>query len=173
MKVVMAFRVDRNLREAIHHYAKEETRTVANWLESLVIREHQRRQGNVVTLESLDEKVDRLFDANNKSRRQKNSLSTEKKENKKNSELQKIFDLELPESLSSETWNEWVIYRKKKGASLTVELARELLERWMEHDDDGDDVDDAVKIAMQRGYNDAFYEKNRKKEEKPYWFGAK
>src|SRR5574343_442208 len=87
--------------------------------------------------------------------------------------VKKILDLELPESLSSETWNEWVIYRKKKGASLTVELARELLERWMEHDDDGDDVDDAVKIAMQRGYNDAFYEKNRKKEEKPYWFGAK
>lgn len=36
-KVVMTFRIGRGLRDAINRYAKEETRTAANWL---VLREH-------------------------------------------------------------------------------------------------------------------------------------
>lgn len=181
-KVVMSFRVDRELREAIHRYAKSEHRTAANWVEAVLLRELQQRSGHVVTLESVDHKIELMLEEFRGIKKdvtvvKKKATKQEKKANNEDDELQKVLDLELPDTLSYEMWKDWVIYlREKRKNKLTVKLATEILERWKEADENGWDLDELVQLAIQRKWSDAVWEKHineERKEEKPFWADAK
>src|SRR5574343_937869 len=180
-KVVLSFRVNRDLRDRAHKIARLEARTLANWYELIVLREVQKREGKESTLEDkFDYICDKLYlireDTKNiKSPRKQ--VSNEKKENKSNNELQQVLDLELPDTLSYEMWKDWNLYLiEKRGNRLTVKLATEILERWQEADENGWDLDELVQLAIQRKWSDAVWEKHlneERKEEKPFWADAK
>lgn len=180
-KVVMSFRVDRELREEIHRYAKSEHRTAANWVEAVLLRELQQRSGHVVTLESVDHKIELMLEEFRGIKKdvsivKKKATKQEKKANNGEDELQKVLDLELPDTLSYEMWKDWNLYLiEKRGNRLTVKLATAMLERWKEADDNGWDLDELVQEAMYRKWSDAVWDKHLKErgEEKPFWADAK
>lgn len=174
-KVVLSFRVNRDLRDRAHKIARSESRTLANWYELILTREVQKREGKE---SSLEDKLDYICDKLDLIREHTKNIkptskSSENKESNVGRELQQIFELDLPETLSLESWKKWIIYKRRKRHYLTVESAKGLLERWEEADYCGNDLDELVSYAMQAGNNDAVYEKHLKKKEKPYWHGAK
>lgn len=178
-KVVISFKVDQELRDAIRKFAENENRAVSNFIESILLREKARLEGYTVTLESLDDKLDRLLDEQKEIMETtkvvaKKKTNADKNKEKNQKELQKIFELELPESLSLEVWEQWVIYQRRKGNYLTVDLAKGLLERWGEDSNEYDlDLDTLANKAMQSGWKDIVIDKNVKKAPLPYWYGAK
>lgn len=175
-KVVLSFRINRDLRDRAHKIARSESRTLANWYELILTREVQKREGKE---SSLEDKLDYICDKLDLIREHTKNIkpaskSSEKKESNGGRELQQIFELDLPDTLSEEVWKRWVIYQRCKGNYLKLDLANGLLERWTEDSNEYDlDLDYLVNKAMQNGWKDIVIDKTVKKASLPYWHGAK
>lgn len=174
--ISVTVRIGEEIKEIWKRLAKKENRSLANYLARLLIREEDYEKGNSVTLESLNNKLDLIREDTKNIKRPSKQVSNENKENKGRDELQQVLDLELPDTLSYEMWKDWVIYlREKRKNKLTVKLAMAMLERWVEADDNGWDLDELVQLAMQRGWSDAVWDQHLKEREeaKPFWADAK
>ena len=157
---VVALRLEENMRTKLRKWSKEDNRTISSFMNTMLLREDERRSGRVVTLESLHGDLRSMTEVLKALRDEvvelRERLPT--RSARRPNELPEVFDLPLPDTLPIETWKEWVIYLRKKGHVLTVDLARKLLERWTAAELEGHDLGDLVEVAMQRGYRDAVFD---------------
>ena len=167
-KVIMSFRIDESLRAAAHAMADEEKRTTSNFMEVLIQREQERRNGGEVTMSTLLMEVRRIWDFMLMQSQPKPKDKSDAV--RKQQVLDEVLALDLPETLSPEVWQRWVVYRKKQRYQWDVETAKGLLDRWEEAEARGSSLDDLVDLAMQRGWKDAVYEKQSQDESKPNWY---
>jgi hypothetical protein len=167
-KVIMSFRIDESLRAAAHAMADEEKRTTSNFMEVLIQREQERKNGNEITLDTVLMEVRRIWDflLLQSKPKPKDSSDTDKKQRV----IEELLALELPETLSHETWLRWIVYRKKQRYHWDVETAKGLLDRWEEAENDGSSLDELVELAMQRGWKDAVYDKPNQEATKTHWY---
>ena len=147
-KVIVSFRIDSSLKEMINNWAHEERRTVANFIEDMIHREHDRRNGEEITLEKLDKKLDKLlsFFSENKKRSTKNDKPKEKKET--------AYDAwEDVGVCTKESWYQWIDHLHKLNVHPNCyeakmryfnELCKFSKERW--------DCDHLIECIIERGH---------------------
>lgn len=164
---IVSFRMEDNLRDALRAWAQEENRTISNFMESLLLREGERRDGKEVTLDSFrGEILDRLDRMLAGMQKQKQSRKTAIE--REQAVLEEVLALEMPSTLSPESWQQWILYQRKKYSNKPdVATANAILDRWQEAANNGHNLDNLVAIAIQRGNKDAVYESHLPKED-PY-----
>lgn len=153
---IISFRIDDGLREKVRSWSALEHRTISNFMEALLHRESELRDGEVVTLESLDVKLDRLLSL--QSAQTKPAKVKEHRNERDREVLEQVLALAIPNSLSREVWKNWVIRLRKRNNKLDVVTAQAILTRWEKAEDNGYDLDELVELAIQRNYSDAVWD---------------
>lgn len=153
---IISFRIDDGLREKVRSWSALEHRTISNFMEALLHRESELRDGDVVTLESLDVKLERLLGLQ---AAQTKPVKVKEPRNERDREvLEQVLALDIPNSLSREVWKNWVIRLRKRNNKLDVVTAQAILARWEKAEDNGYDLDELVELATQRNYSDAVFD---------------
>lgn len=179
-KLVMSLRIEREIKDILQGLADKEGRSLSSYLEQIILMMRDRellKEKNALDVcadwfSMLANKMDVLIlQTAGKKVKEKSGDTQRQKE-----QLERVLQLELPESLPAEVWKRWVIHlRTRKGNRLDVERATAILERWARADANGYDLEDLVEVAMQRNYADAVFESHLepREVEKPWWHDAK
>jgi hypothetical protein len=116
---IVSFRMEEALGIALRAWAKAENRTLSNFMTNLINREMQRRDGKVVSLESLDIHLDQIEESIEQ-------LKVQKKKRKVEDEGPSVFEMDFeshPEVVSEEAWKAWIVHLRKLGTRVDFYLA--------------------------------------------------
>lgn len=61
-KIAVSVRMEEEIHDGFKRWADEDKRSLGNYLEALFMQEQERRRGQAVTLESIDDKLNKLLD---------------------------------------------------------------------------------------------------------------
>lgn len=129
-KATISFRIDECLRDAVRGWARDEQRTTSNFMESLLYREKARRDGSTVTLDSLDEKLDRLLASQVKPK-------PAAKRGGDGTKKLSAYDMEFDDFLSEHYWRKWIDHLHQSEVHINHYQGKMQYERFREIDDDG------------------------------------
>lgn len=144
-KVVVSVRMDAAVRDQFQAWAKEDRRSLGNYLESLFMQECARRKNGDVTLSSLDVKLDRLLAFHVVKEKPK-----QKKESCDGTKKLSAYDMEFEDFLSEPYWRKWIDHLHKSEVHLTHYQGALQYERFRELDDSGVNCESLVIELIKR-----------------------
>ena len=131
-KVVVSVRMEEEVRDQFQEWAKEDRRSLGNYLESLFMHECERRKNGDVTLGSLDVKLDRLLAMSDRVK-----VKPVKKVVDGNGKRLTAYDMEFDDFLDEVSWRKWVDHLHKSEVHLNHYQGKGQYERFRELDDIG------------------------------------
>lgn len=147
---VISFRIDDGLKAKVKGWASEEHRTLANFMEVLLRREEVIREGEGVTLERIEGKLDRLLWGLD---RERDRLLAKEERKKDQSKRTNLFELELFDGLDRASWHRWLKYRiEHLKMPLRYETALLTLDRLKNLDQEGYDVGALIDHSISCGW---------------------
>lgn len=146
-KVIVSFRIDSSLRDMVNSWARDERRTLANFIEDMIHRECNRRNGEDITLDKIDRKLDSILDrfSENKKRGTKNSKGKEKK-------LTAYDAWEDCGVCTKENWERWINHLHACGIHLNHYMAEKHFEKLIEINNEEWDCDDVIEYVITAGH---------------------
>ena len=142
---IISFRIDDGLREKVRSWSALEHRTISNFMEALLHRESELRDGEVVTLESLDVKLERLLVMSEKAK-----VKPAKKVVDSNGKKLTAYDMEFDDFLDEASWRKWVDHLHKSEVHLNHYQGKGQYERFRELDDIGINCSTLIKELIKR-----------------------
>jgi hypothetical protein len=160
-KVVISFRIDVGLRDLVGLWAKEERRTLANFMEDLIHREQERRDGKEITLEDV-------YRAINTIKQQCDKFSESKKRNSTNKE-EKLTAYDVWEDCGvckKESWDNLIKHYHEIGLHLNYELAKKRhFNKLRKFREDKWDCEQIIEYIIEGGWKSVFVPNEWIKEE--------
>lgn len=151
---IISFRIDDGLREKVRSWSALEHRTISNFMEALLHRESELRDGDVVTLESLDVKLERLLGG-------LQAAQTKPVKVKKVAPPPAVdAEQELPDYLDKELWADWVEYRSKSGKPVLPSTIKYSIRKMEKAHANGWDVNELLTEALAKQWQGFVFDKH-------------
>lgn len=143
VKVGVSVRMDAEVRDQFALWAKEDRRSLGNYLESLFMQECERRKNGDVTLASLDVKLDRILSAQSKPK------TTSKRSGDGTKKLT-AYDMDFEDFLSEPYWRKWIDHLHQSEVHLNHYQGETQYRLFSEIDDKGINCEALVDELIKR-----------------------
>jgi hypothetical protein len=134
MRKVVTMRLEEEIVDDLRDWAKAEGRSLANLMESWWRRERDRRLGSEVTLNVLDDKLDRVM-----------GLIESLKKKKSSEPKLTAMDVDLCGVIDEDSWKEWVGHLRMMGVYPNHYHAQGMVKQLVDLDKDGWDCEILLK----------------------------
>lgn len=144
MKVSMTVRIDEDVKALLQELAERDGRSMAGYLEWIIQREYEVWQNGVVSLESIDKKLESILNLISESKKR-----SVKPREKKETAVDAWEDVGV---CTKESWIAWINHLRLSGKPINYYLAKKHFETLQLISEEDWNCDQLIKEIIEKGH---------------------